>query len=173
MKTLLVVAALSICALAISSLADTNTNRLASYLCADEGAAAEADLWEAQMGCWLYTPLGNTRIGSAAATYAYRGRYQVESQETGFQATCEIWAQKADGTWGWDSISAGVYSCTAVLGRNFAQSGTFSLAPQQWRDVACPTGTGGSGGLDDGFLGLAVFEVWGVSWADWQAATGL
>jgi hypothetical protein len=134
--------------------------------------AEEATVWEAQMGCWIYAPAGNIVIGLAGATYAYRGRYKTAEAVSGFQATCEIWAQNAQKTWGWDSTSPG-YNCTVVLGRNFAFVENFTLAAGIWRPVACPTATSGSGTLAQGFMGLGVFEVWGVSWDDWQAATGL
>jgi len=39
--------------------------------------------------------------------------------------------------------------------------------------VPVPSGTTGTGSLADGFLGLATFEIWGITWAAWQAATGL
>jgi hypothetical protein len=134
--------------------------------------AEEQTLWEAQMACWIAVPAGNIIVGLAPATYAYRARYKTAEAVTGFQATCEIWAQNAHGGWGWDTTSPS-YQCTVVLGRNFALVETFSLSAGIWRPVACPTGTSGSGTQAAGFIGLGVFEVWGVSWADWQAATGL
>lgn len=132
--------------------------------------AQEGTIWEAQMGCWVYS-FGSIAIGSAAATYAYRSRYQTGAGVSGFQATCEIWAKNSEGAWGWDDYATGL--CAAVLGRNFALVGTFALEPGVWREVACPTATTGSGGRADGFLGLGVLEVWGVSGAAWQAAAGL
>jgi hypothetical protein len=57
--------------------------------------------------------------------------------------------------------------------RNVQLVAPISVAPGVYREVPLPTATTGSGSLADGFLGLATFEIWGITWPAWQAATGL
>jgi hypothetical protein len=80
------------------------------------------------------------------------------------------------------SYSAGLmdYFFRGQLGVGLSSnSGTYSLeitnisGPGEYVEVPVPTGTSGSGTTEDGFLGLATFDVWGIDFATWQTWTGL
>ena len=121
---------------------------------------------------------GYTEGAYISATYAYRGRYQLDRYRTGFRAACELWAFDSSGAFGWDDYSLGAAAGVpdyyiGVMPRNVSLVAAIAAGPGVYREVPIPTATTGSGSLADGFLGLATFECWGTSWAAWQAATGL
>jgi hypothetical protein len=140
-----------------------------------------------QASWWVYLkgylskildPPGNSTESYASMTYAYRGRYLIDRYRQGFQAACELWAFNSQGEFGWDDYAAGAAGGVpdyfiGVMPRNATLVGPIAAGPGQYREVPIPTATTGSGSLADGFLGLATFECWGITWPAWQAATGL
>ena len=139
----------------------------------------QASWWVFLEGWLSRIPDPSGLVGSyASMTYAYRGRYKLDHYRTGFRANCELWALDSSGAFGWDDYAEGIAeglppSYIGVMPRNASLVSTIAVAPGQWREVPVPSGTTGSGSLADGFLGLATFEIWGIPWPAWQAATGL
>jgi hypothetical protein len=139
--------------------------------------------WWVYLKGWLsqiQTPDPNTPglMDDWSMTYAYRGRYKLDHYRNGFRANCELWAFNSNGEFGWDDYDQGVAEGVpdyyiGVMARNVSLVAAISVAPGIYREVPIPTGTTGSGSLAGGFLGLATFEVWGITWAAWKAATGL
>jgi hypothetical protein len=139
-----------------------------------------------QASWWVYLPGWLSRIpdfegyvgGYESMTYAYRGRYKLDRYRAGFRANCELWAVNSSGAFGWDDYADGVAMGTAdayigILPRNVVYDAPIGAAPGIWREVLIPAETSGSGSTEDGFLGLATFEVWGIGFDQWRAATGL
>jgi hypothetical protein len=84
----------------------------------------------------------------------------------------------SSGAGGWDDYASGAAAGVpdfyiGVMPRNVSLVAAIAAGPGVWREVPVPSGTTGTGSLADGFLGLATFEIWGITWAAWQAATGL
>jgi hypothetical protein len=116
--------------------------------------------------------------GYDSMTYAYRGRYKLDRYRVGFRANCELWAVNSSGAWGWDDYVLGIAEGVApnyigVMPRNTSLVGMITVPPGVYQEVPLPTGTSGSGTTEQGFLGLAAFDIWGISWAAWRTATGL
>ncbi|MGA2657773.1 MAG: hypothetical protein ABSH34_09660 [Verrucomicrobiota bacterium] len=136
--------------------------------------------WWVYLKGWLSQikdPSGETE-SYASMTYAYRGRYKLDHYRNGFRANCELWAMNSSGAWGWDDYASGAAAGVpdfyiGVMPRNVSLVAAIAAGPGVWREVPVPSGTTGTGSLADGFLGLATFEIWGITWAAWQAATGL
>jgi hypothetical protein len=136
--------------------------------------------WWVYLKGWLsqiMDPSGLTE-SYVSMTYAYRGRYKLDHYRDGFRANCELWARNSSGAWGWDDYASGIAVglpsyYIGVMPRNVSLVAAIAVGPGEYREVPLPTGTSGSGSLEDGFLGLATFEIWGITWAAWQAATGL
>jgi len=138
-----------------------------------------------QASWWVYLPgqLSRTLDPAGSGSYlsmtdAYRGRYQLDRYRLGFRANCELWAFTSAGAFGWDDFTLGAAGGVpdyyiGVMPRNVTFVENIAVGPNTWREVPIPTATTGSGSLADGFLGLATFEVWGITWPAWQAATGL
>ena len=109
-------------------------------------------------------------------TYAYRGRFMLSRYRKGFLAKGEIWACKADGSFGWDTFVAGHPSqtyCTSYKLRNVIWVADTEMQPGLWNVVPVPSGSGGSGSYASGFVGQVSFMVWGLGFGAWEAATGL
>ncbi len=136
-----------------------------------------------QASWWVYLKGWLSRIEVPSGTpwsmtYAYRGRYKLDHYRNGFRANCELWACNSLGEFGWDDYDLGEAAGVpdyyiGVMPRNVSLVAAISVAPGIYREVPIPTATTGSGSLADGFLGLATFEIWGITWPAWQAATGL
>jgi hypothetical protein len=135
--------------------------------------------WWVYLKGWLSQTWDPAGSGSyLSMTCAYRGRYQLDRYRTGFRATCELWAFNSSAAFGWDDYLLGAAAGVpdyyiGVMPRNVSLVAPIAAGPGVYREVPIPTATTGSGSLADGFLGLASFEIWGISWPAWQAATGL
>jgi hypothetical protein len=135
--------------------------------------------WWVYLPGWLSQILDPAGSGSyVSMTYAYRGCYELDQYRTGFRATCELWAVNRSGAWGWDDFANGVARGVpdyyiGVMPRNVTLVGPITVWPGEYVEVPVPTATSGSGTTEEGFLGLATFDVWGTDFAAWQAATGL
>jgi hypothetical protein len=144
-----------------------------------------------QASWWVYLPGWLSRISDpnwpgdgydlqpyVSMTYAYRGHYELDQYRTGFRANCELWAFDSSGAFGWDDYPDGIAdglppSYIGVMPRNVTFVRSITICPGEYVEVPVPTGTSGSGSTEDGFLGLATFDVWGIDFATWQSYTGL
>ena len=153
---------------------------------AGDGYAQQFFFGFCQASWWVYLPgqLSRTLDPALSGNYlsmtdAYRGRYQLDRYRAGFKAHCELWAAKSDGTFGWETgLGVGYAEGIPPYGigampRYCTLDAVIGVGPNQWREIPIPTATTGSDTLANGFLGLANFEIWGITWAAWQAATGL
>jgi hypothetical protein len=136
-----------------------------------------------QCGFWCYLSsamlsLGPLWPGGYYAAYesdtlAVRSRYRLPIAATGFRAFCEIWAFDVGGSPGWNSWdpSAGGVA-TSYQPRFVTWQNGLDILPGRWNEVPVPTDDSSPNGtVADGFVGLAQFDFWGLTPAEWSAGT--
>jgi len=127
----------------------------------------------AQTGFWVH--LSNSMLGLGpnlnpnGVTLALRSRYRLDTYVTGFRASCEIWAFNSLGNPGWNGGVIG--DASSFRPRNVAWLQAIAPGVNLWREVPVPLANSGSDTYANGLVGLAQFDFWGLTPAQWSAGT--
>jgi len=143
----------------------------------------QPDMLSAQCSSFIYLPGQldfsfdpdpyeyNGTVGTGS--FAYRGRYKLSRYRRGFRANAELWA--SDGTnWGWahyDAAQPDQCIGPLFLPRNLQKECDTECLPDKYREVPMPDLVYED--LPGGFVGMVRFEIWGMTFEKWRAATGL